>query len=190
MKIYEALKKDHEVVKSLLSELVTLGEKDSDRRHEVIELIRDELVPHSRAEEAVFYNSLRLLDVSKELAMHAYQEHLEAETLLRTLQVQDKIDLSWKKTAQKLKEALEHHIQEEEDGIFPAAQQLFTDDEAVVMGEAFEKMKPGIREEGFAMTTVEMIKNMMPPRLSMALDDISIPFTNAAKKLKTESKHF
>ena len=190
MMIYEALKKDHDLVKELLSELVSLGENDSDRRHELIDLIRDELVPHSRAEEAVFYNCMRLLDSSKNLAMHGYQEHMEAETLLRALQVQDKIDLKWKKTAQKLKETLEHHIEEEEGEMFNAAQALFTNEEAQAMGDVFEKMKPGIKEEGFAMTTVEMMKNLMPPRLTMALDDLSLPFMGGQNgKSGSGSKH-
>jgi hypothetical protein len=36
-------------------------------------------------------------------------------------------------------------------------------------------MKPEIKEEGFMMNTLEMIKNMMPPRLSDALSDYHIP---------------
>lgn len=191
MEIYEALKKDHEAVKALLSELVTVSdsEKSNRRRHQLIEQISKELIPHSRAEEAVFYNSLRLLDVSKKLALHGYQEHFEAEALLRTLQVLDLADASWMKTATKLKEVLEHHIAEEEGEVFPAAQQLFTSEEAVVMAEAFEKMKSEVKEDGIAMNTLSMIKNMMPPRLSMALDDMSASIMKSIKTRNAEHKH-
>lgn len=169
MLIYEALKKDHDTVRQLLNELVMLGENDEQRRHSLIEQIRDELVPHARAEESVFYNSLRAIDSAKDVVMHGYQEHMEAETFLRTLQLKDKIDADWKATAQKLKKAVEHHIQEEEGKIFTVAQQLFTQEEAQMMGEAFEQLKPEVKEEGFLRTTLDMVANLMPPRFKASI---------------------
>ncbi len=169
MLIYEALKKDHDNVKVLLNELVALNESDDQRAKELIEQIRDEVVPHSRAEESVFYNSLRAIESAKDIVMHGYQEHMEAEALLRTLQAASKIDADWKATAHKLKKALEHHIQEEEGKIFNVAQQLFTPDEAKMMAEAFEQLKPEVREEGFMKTTLDMVANLMPPRFAAAM---------------------
>jgi hemerythrin-like domain-containing protein len=177
MRIYEALKKDHEGVKALLNRLVSLNESQNEEKSRLLSQIRDELIPHSRAEEAVFYNSLRLLDETKSLAMHGYREHMEAESLLRSLQAEDLVNADWKETALKLKQALEHHIEEEEGEIFSAAQRLLTDEEAIAINDAFQKMKPEIKEEGFMMNTLVMIKNMMPPRLSDALSDYHIPTT-------------
>lgn len=181
MQIYESLKKDHDTVKQLLSQLISLNESETKQRSVLVAQIRDELIPHSRAEEAVFYNSMRLLDETKSLAMHGYREHLEAETLLRTLQLLDATNLSWKETAYKLKESLEHHIEEEEGEMFAAAQGLFTAEEAVVLDEVFKKMKPEIKEEGLMMNTLEMVKNMMPPRLTDAISDLADPLLNTKK---------
>jgi hemerythrin superfamily protein len=169
MLIYDALKKDHDGLKVLLNELVMLNENDEERRHSLIEEIRDELVPHARAEESVFYNSLRSLDPAKDIIMHSYKEHMEAESMLRTLQIQDKIDTNWKGTARKFKQAIEHHIQEEETKIFNVARQLFTQEEAQMMAQAFEKAKPEVREEGFVGTTIDMIANLMPTRFAAAI---------------------
>ncbi len=169
MLIYDTLKKDHEELKVLLNELVMLNENEDDRRHSLIDEIRDELVPHARAEESVFYNSLRSLDAAKDIIMHSYKEHMEAETLLRTLQLQDKIDAKWKETAKKFREAILHHIEEEEGKIFNVARQLFTEEEAVMMSEAFEKLKPEVREEGFVKNTIDMVANLMPVRFAQAV---------------------
>jgi hemerythrin-like domain-containing protein len=106
-----------------------------------------------------------MLDATKGIAMHGYSEHMAAEGLLRMLQVKDATNMDWKATARKLKEALQHHIQEEESTMFEAGRQLFTREEAEMMGEAFEKMKPEVREEGFMKTTIDMMANLMPPRL-------------------------
>ena len=169
MQIYEALKSDHDKVRGLLGELISLDDDDSMTRSRLLEQIRDELIPHSRAEEAVFYNSIRAVNTAQDLVWHSFKEHMEAEALLRTLQAMDKVDASWKKTALKLNEALNHHILEEENKIIPVAEHLFTREEAEAMGEAFEEMKPEVQEEGFLQTTLDMIANMMPTRLAAPL---------------------
>ena len=167
MQIYQALKRDHQEVRELLAQLIQMNEDTAaEERRDLVEEIRDALIPHSRAEESVFYNSLREIAAAQDVVGHAYQEHMEAETLLRALQVQDKIDAGWLKTARKLKEALEHHIAEEEGRTFTVAQHVFTPEEADMMGEAFENLKPEIKEEGLMATTTELIANMMPPRLA------------------------
>jgi len=168
MDIYQCLMKDHEEVKSLLTELVQLTDED-DYRYILIEEIKNALIPHSRAEEQVFYNTLRAVNADTSLVMHGYKEHLEAETLLRSLQVMDRFDMQWKKVALKLKEALEHHVQEEETEIFSEAKNVLTQEEALSIGEAFEQLKPKLAQEGFIKNTVNMVVNMMPPRLADSL---------------------
>lgn len=165
MEIYQSLKKDHDQIRELLDELVGLKEND-EFRYVLIEELRDKLIPHARAEESVFYNTLRAVKADKKIVFHGYQEHLEAETLLRGIQVMDKMNLTWKATAKKLRKVLLQHFQHEEAEIFREARVAFTDDEADAMGDAFEQLKPKIEQEGFVKTTVDMVINMMPPRLS------------------------
>lgn len=57
MQIYDTLKKEHEEVKGLLNDLINLKE-DDDYRFILVEEIKTALIPHSRAEEAKFYNTL------------------------------------------------------------------------------------------------------------------------------------
>lgn len=177
MLIYELLQKDHDGVRHLLEELIELDNSNKERKHTLIEQIRNELIPHARAEEAVFYNTLRSMDAAKDLVRHGYKEHLEAEAILRMLQVRDKIDADWKETAQKLKDALEHHIREEETNIFNAAKQLFTSEEADMMGEAFEKLKHEVAAENDLSTTVDLIANLMPTRFTETFRKYN-PYTN------------
>lgn len=165
MNIYEALHNDHEEVKQLMDDLIAL-KIDDDYRFVLINEIRDALIPHSRAEESVFYNTLRAINAGVGEVWHGYKEHMEAEALLRSLQVMDKMNLDWKSTAEKLREALLHHIDEEETEIFAVARQALTEDEAVAIADAFEAMKPQIKGEGLMKTTAEAVINLMPPRLA------------------------
>lgn len=165
MIIYEALKKDHEKVRGLLKQLIATEKSNTKAAKALVKEIRDELVPHSRAEEAVLYNSIRDTGLGKEVVAHSYGEHMKAETLLRSLQAMEAFDVNSVNTAKKLLQDLEHHIAEEEGRIFDAARQLFTAEEAEAMGEVFEKMKPEIKGESFLKTTFDMMVNMMPARL-------------------------
>lgn len=164
--IYDVLMKDHRKVEALLERLVHSADADDKTRSSLIEQIRDELIPHARAEEAVFYNSLSTIPEAKDLVRHGYAEHMEAETLLRTLQGLDAVGAEWNTVAKKLRDGILHHIEEEEGKIFSAAKQLLVKEEVTMMAEAFEEMKPKIREGGFVQNTLELVANMMPERFA------------------------
>lgn len=169
MQIYQALKSDHDKLKNLLNQLVALGSDEDEKLAQLLEEIRDEFIPHSRAEESVFYNSLRMVDTARDLALHSLEEHMEAESLFRTLQFKELTDMDWKQTAEKFKHAVEHHIQEEEAKVFNAAKQLFTVQEAEMMADAFERLKPEVREGSFVQNTLDLIANLMPPRFAASM---------------------
>lgn len=169
MQIYQALKNDHDKLKSLLNQLMALNSQDEEKVGDLLEQIRDEFIPHSRAEESVFYNSLRSIETAKDVALHGFEEHMEAEALFRALQFKEITDMDWKKTALNFKSAVEHHIQEEETKVFNAAKQLFTVQEAEMMAQAFERLKPEVREGSFVQNTLDLIANLMPPRFAASM---------------------
>lgn len=173
MEIYEALKTDHEALRESLSELLSLSDND-EYRFVLIEEIRNLLVPHSRAEEAVFYNTLRAVNAAKGVIRHGYKEHLESESLLRTLQAMDKMDLNWKPTARKLFDSVLHHVADEESEIFDEARAVLTSEEAIDMAKVFQELKARLGQEGIIKNTMDMVINMMPPRLADKIRKISL----------------
>ncbi len=160
--IYEALEADHKVLKNLLSELVATEVGTVARRRAVI-AVKQELIPHSRAEEAVFYNTLRAIknEALKELIMgHGYGEHIEAENLLNgLLKEEGDEDL-----APEFKKAIEHHIKEEEGEMFTAARQVLLADEATLMGESFIELKSQVLRQGDEQNIKELVMNILPRR--------------------------
>jgi hemerythrin superfamily protein len=165
MHILKALKKDHDLVLTLLDDLIGLDDDDAETRSDLVNDIRDELIPHSRVEESLFYNTLRSLDADNSEVIHGFKEHAEAEVLLRALQLEDKTGLAWRKTAEKLKEALTHHIKEEEAEIFAIARKVMSNEDAETLGDLFEKLKPEVKEEGILKTSFDMMVNLLPPKL-------------------------
>jgi hemerythrin-like domain-containing protein len=165
MDILDELRTDHRNVRELLDRLVATDTKDKELWNNIVASLRDELIPHARAEEAILYNSLRDCGSDEARIGHAYTEHMEAEGILRTLQVTDAVGFNWKAAAEKLKDALEHHIAEEETTVFAAARNAFNDEERAAMGEAFLRMKPEVQDDTIVGNTFDMIVNMMPKRL-------------------------
>jgi hemerythrin-like domain-containing protein len=160
--IYDVLKKDHEEVKDLLRDLVELDAKADPSS--LVEKIRSALVPHSRAEEAVFYNKLRDREPASAKVLHSFREHLEAEGFLRALQVKARFGGDWKSTARDLRNAVEHHIREEEGEVFPLARKVVPEEEAERMAESFRKAKEGAKDQSFVRNTFTMVANLVPPR--------------------------
>lgn len=164
MDIYQALKNDHVQIQNLIKELVALDTED-DYRTILVDQIEKEFIPHSRAEEAVFYNSIRALRSDTSKVMQSYKEHFKAELLLRELKVREGLEvMDWKETAVGLQKALEEHIYEEENEIFEEARTLFNSEEAFKMGHSFITLKEKISDEGFFKTSFDFIENLMPPR--------------------------
>lgn len=163
--IYDLLAQDHDEVQGLFTQLLALDDKDESRT-EIVTQIYDALIPHSRAEEAVFYNTLRSIGAGKGKVFHGFAEHVEAEVMLKALIVEVKTGLPWKATATKLSEALTHHIYEEETEIFAVAKEALTEPEAASIGEAFTAMKEKVSEGGELSNMVQHVKNMLPPALT------------------------
>jgi hemerythrin-like domain-containing protein len=168
MQIYDILKREHDEVKALINDLVSLR-NDDEYRFVLVEEIKNALIPHSRAEEAAFYNTLRAVDADKSIVAHGFQEHMEAEALLRLLEAKDKVNFDWKATAIKLQEALKHHITEEETKIFAEARQMFNAEEAETIGKTFLELKPKYVNDGAFKSAAEFVLNALPLRLANSI---------------------
>jgi len=163
LSIYDRLRMDHDVVHDLLDRLV--ASTDGDEWRLLIDEINATLIPHSRAEEAVFYNSIHELDHATRLVMHTYAEHARAETDLRFLQTMKSVDTRWLMLARKIRSDLLQHVAEEEGKVFPAAMRLLGDEEAVLIGRAFDRLKRGIKDDWFTQASIDLAAHLMPPRL-------------------------
>ena len=166
MTILEVIKNDHDRMRALLGRLLNNVDSDREKRTDLIRRIRDEVVPHARAEEAVLYNGMRAADAPTDMVYHGFKEHAETEVLLHTLETMDKLHADWEVVAKKLHDELIHHVNEEETDLFPQVKAAFTTEELTEMAEIFKEMKPEIREQGAFKQTLEMVGNLIPPKIT------------------------
>jgi hemerythrin superfamily protein len=139
--IYELLKEDHRLVKSLLAKLAETTREQPDRRAELIGQVKAELGAHNEAEERVLYATLEQEDETRDAALEGVEEHRVGSRLLIELDQMRKDNERWKAKFTVFKEILEHHVDEEEDEIFSKAKKVLDDEEARELGARFEAEK-------------------------------------------------
>lgn len=149
MDIYTELKSDHRKFKTLLRKLDATTEKSLKRRESLLKQLKLGLVPHARAEEKVLYDRLKESSIKEAdaLAFEGYEEHAVVDRLMTELEATQPNDKKWTAMMAVVKEALEHHIEEEEEEIFAKAKQTFEHLQAVEMREEFLTIKRGLTED-------------------------------------------
>lgn len=173
MLIYDALKKDHEVLKNLLQQMEDTSEGAVNRRRDLLQRLYDELVPHARAEEKVLYDTLKEIEGTEDIALEGYEEHSTVESLLRELQNMDPSDARWAAKLTVLKENLQHHLREEEDEMFSLARQVLAHEEAEMMTEAFQNLKKKVENGSIMQNALETVAQFMPARFAQRFSDVS-----------------
>lgn len=141
MNIYDSLKQDHQSVQHILDQMVATSEADVSMRTQLFNRFKVEFLAHARAEEKLLYSKLEQHRSSHELALESEEEHHAAESMLRELERTDVRDERWKAKASVLREMIRHHVQEEEQKMFPKAQELFDEDDALQLAHQFQDQK-------------------------------------------------
>jgi iron-sulfur cluster repair protein YtfE (RIC family) len=138
------LQQDHDKVKQALSRILETTEGAEKTRAQLFEQVKKDLEIHTRFEEEVFYPTFREDKADAEAKAEvkdALNEHDEAKKMLATIASLDPTSPDFAQHIESLKNALEHHISDEEDEMFPQARQTVSDDEAVAMADRYQAMK-------------------------------------------------
>ncbi len=136
--IFEALNNDHDLQRSLMSELVkTSG--DGPHRRSLYKILKSELTKHAKYEEQFFYKPLLGYEATQGRARHSIAEHHEIDELIDEL---DKTNFSsphWLRTFKDLKGLVEHHLKEEEQEVFALAGQVLDREQKNKLGYKYDQ---------------------------------------------------
>jgi hemerythrin-like domain-containing protein len=175
MQIYEVLKKDHQNIQLLLkqiSQIEGLTETSSRKRADLLERLNTELTTHSRAEEKIFYDTLKQIEDAEEIAIESEEEHSTIESIMLELLSINPTDKHWFGKLAVLKENLDFHIEGEENEVFPLAKQLLAPEEAKMMAEAFKSLKDELTEGSLIEIALSKVAQFMPARFSRRFTEI------------------
>jgi iron-sulfur cluster repair protein YtfE (RIC family) len=102
---------------------------------QVFEQIKTELELHTHIEETIFYPALEEPEETHDLTLEAYEEHAVVKTLLKELSRARTANDEWEAQAKVLQENVEHHVEEEENELFPKADSALSDEELADLTE-------------------------------------------------------
>ncbi|MBL0924850.1 MAG: hemerythrin domain-containing protein [Sphingomonadaceae bacterium] len=139
--IFSILKSDHNLHREMLAKIAeTSG--DTKERRDLFEAFRIEVSAHAAAEEQSLYATMLADPDLQDDGRHSVAEHKEIDDLLGELQDTDMASGAWVAKFKEMRHRYEHHIDEEEDEMFPAAQKEFSKAQAEKLGATFGRRKP------------------------------------------------
>jgi len=150
MNAFQLLKADHEKVAQLFEQLESASGK---AKLGVFDQIRTELELHTHIEEKIFYPALEKPAETHDLTLEAYEEHAVVKKLLQELGRARTANEEWEAQAKVLQENVEHHVEEEENELFPKASQALEEEEIEALGERMEAEKA--RRQGGARSSAK-----------------------------------
>jgi hypothetical protein len=131
--VVDLIMNDHREVEKLFARL----EKEPDQRAGLVPVLTTLLTAHSRAEEAQVYPAARDEAQEADEVEHSQEEHLEAEQLLATLAQVDPESPEFDKALAEAKEAIEHHVEDEESKVLPGLRERLSEERLMELGELF-----------------------------------------------------
>jgi hemerythrin superfamily protein len=143
MDVIELLTADHNRVRGLISKYKDAEEADkSGEATELAEKIIHELGVHMAAEEEIFYQSVkkRTSEIKGDVD-EGYEEHHVAKVLIDEIRDLDSGSDQWVAKMTVLIESVEHHIDEEEDELFPSVRSSTDGSRREELGKALDEKK-------------------------------------------------
>lgn len=140
MKATDLLKKQHRQVEKLFKQCEKA--KEPRQRRQLMGQIVEMLKMHTKIEEEVFYPAVRELRTSKaeEMIDEAFEEHHVVDLVLAELPEVDPEDGRFEAKITVLSELVEHHVEEEEEEMFPMAEKKLGAERIKELGQRMEQM--------------------------------------------------
>ena len=146
--IFARLKADHDRHRRMLADIE--GTTDADLRRDLFEAFRVEVTAHAASEELSLYATMLARPDLREEAQHSTAEHKEIEDYFTELYEADSASDEWAEKFQTMKHRYLHHIDEEEEEMFPAAEDGLSEERKAEIAKIFTAEKPREAEKAAA----------------------------------------
>ncbi|MBB3889327.1 aminopeptidase N [Phenylobacterium haematophilum] len=138
--VFGRLVEDHDRHRALLA-MIEETQGASEQRQKLFEELVRELKAHAAAEEQALWSSVLRDPQTTDFARHAIAEHKEIDDMLADLAARDMSSPGWLRRFAGLKAEYLHHIREEEQEQFVAAEEQLSDSDLRHMRSVFERRK-------------------------------------------------
>jgi len=140
----DLLKQQHREVEKLFEKI---GKAGPDEKEKLFDELADSLAVHAAIEEQHFYPATKDAR-TEELLQEAVEEHLSMKRIIADLLEMEPDDAQFDAKIKVLQEQVEHHVEEEENELFPKVQKLHSKDELEDLGVLMEQTAEELEEQG------------------------------------------
>lgn len=140
---FEGLAKEHQATLDVIDQMLQTSADHPQKRAMLLMNLKHMLTKHAMQEEHVIYPMLRR-EEDPETVDSLNSEHGEVKALLYELGEMDKSAPAFTETLEELRQALEEHMREEEEVLFPALRKRLSDEDN-------RKMSRSMNLAGFAL---------------------------------------
>jgi hemerythrin superfamily protein len=144
------LQRDHKEVEQLFRQFEKLTERAQKSKQKIVVRIIRELAVHAAIEEMLFYPAVRTaalkatartLKEAGETVLESLEEHHVVKWTLSELEKMKPEDERFDAKVKVLMESVRHHVEEEQEELFPKVRRLFDAELLEDLGERMEKAK-------------------------------------------------
>jgi hemerythrin superfamily protein len=138
----QLLKDDHKTVEDLFARYEAAGEDATEEKRQIRDRIVKELSVHAYIEEEVFYPATKeARKETEEMVQEALEEHSKAKEMLRRLSALDPDDSEFDELMRHLVTDVRHHVEEEENEMFPKVSESLSSQELSDLGDRLQEAK-------------------------------------------------
>ncbi len=130
--VVDLIMNDHRELERIFDQLMT----QPDKRANLVPVMITLLTAHSRAEESEVYPAAAEAGGGKDV-QHSQKEHLEADQLAAKVAETDFESPDFPEALQKLIDAVNHHVEEEESTVLPGMRESMDANRLDELGQAF-----------------------------------------------------
>ncbi len=142
--ILKTLKQEHDMLRDLFEEMKSTTDRASKTRLDLLKKIDDNLLPHAKWEEQVFYPAFMERADREGMQTHAeaIQEHRAVEkTVMPDVHDTEVTTPEFAGRSKVFGELIDHHAKEEEKTMFKMAREMFSAQERADMDVQYEEWK-------------------------------------------------
>lgn len=137
----EMLEADHAQVKALFDQFEAAGDRMTKAKQQMVEDVFAALEVHTQIEEDIFYPAIKALGEKegKKLIAESLEEHQVVKQLMEDMRELDPSDEHYAAKFTVLMENVRHHIEEEEDEMFPLAEEELAEEMERLLTQMMER---------------------------------------------------
>ena len=142
--ILKTLQEEHDTLRKLFEEMKGTTDRAEKTREKLLETIEQNLLPHAKWEEQVFYPAFKERADRDGLQTHAEalaEHHAVENSVIPEVHAADVQTPEFAGRVKVFAEFVDHHAKEEEKTMFKMAREMFSAEERAQMDEDYESWK-------------------------------------------------